>query len=118
MAAALRHRVEIGELVLDHGEPAGRRLHQIGAHRHRTRIAVDADDLCAGRFQNETRVTAGAESAIDINAAIMDIELLDGAAAEHGNVGGWSASDSRKAVAARRHSRAPSALRAAIEEPS
>ena len=52
------------------------------------------------------------------DAAVTDVEEFERGAAEHGNVGGWSASDSRKAVAARRHSRAPSALRAATCEPS
>ena len=37
----------------------------------------------------------------------MDIEEVERRAAEHGNVEGWSANDSRKAVAARRHFAAP-----------
>ena len=58
-------------------------------------------------------VAAGAEGAVDIDAAIAHIEKVERGAAEHGNVVGWSASDSGKAVAARHHSRAPSALRPA-----
>ena len=45
------------------------------------------------------------------------VEEFDRRAAEHGNVEGRSASDSR-AAAARHHSRAPGALRAATWEPS
>ncbi len=64
------------------------------------------------------RIAAGAEGGVDIDAAVMNVEKVERGAAEHGNVEGWSASDSRKAVAARRHSRAPSALRAADWDPS
>ena len=41
------------------------------------------------------RIAAGAEGGVDVDAAVADIEQLDGAAGEHGNVTGRSASDSR-----------------------
>ena len=41
------------------------------------------------------RVAAGAEGAVDIDAAVADIEMLERRPREHGNVTGQSASDSR-----------------------
>ena len=107
---------EIGEAVLDQREPAVRGRHEIGAERERMRVAVDGDDLAIRGVEDCARVAAGAEGGVDIDAAVFDIEEVERGAAEHGNVGGWSASDSGKAVAAHRHSRAPSALRAAAWE--
>src|SRR5262249_22408058 len=57
------------------------------------------------------------ERAIDVVAALLGLEQLDCGTAEHRNVEGWSASDSR-AVAAHHHSRAPGASRAADRVPS
>ena len=85
--------------------------------RDRGLIAVDADHLAIGGRKNGARIAAGAEGAVDIDAAVADVEEFDGVAAEHGNVEGRSASDSR-AAAARHHSRAPGASRAATWEPS
>ena len=89
---------------------------EIGAGRDGARIAVDGDHLAVRRRQQRARIAAGAEGAVDIHAAVLDLKEIERRAAEHGNVGGWSASDSGKAVAARRHSRAPRALRAAAWE--
>ena len=99
--------IEIGEAVLDQRQPALRAALKVLTQRQRTGVAVDADDLAVGRGENDARIAAGAEGGVDIDAAVTDIEEFDRGAAEHGNVAGWSASDSRKAVAARRHSRAP-----------
>src|SRR6476661_7814712 len=82
------------------------------------RVAVDADHPAIGGRQYGARVTAGAEGGVDIEAAVTDIEKLERRTAKHGNVGARSASDSARAVAARRHSRAPDESRAAASEPS
>src|SRR5579872_5840141 len=68
--------------------------------------------------EDDACVAAGAECRIDVDAAIMNVEKARRDGAEHGNVGAWSASDSREAAAAHRHSRAPGAFRAAAWEPS
>ena len=59
------------------------------------------------------RIAAGAEGAVDIDAAGAHVERFERLPREHGNVAGRSASDSR-AVAARHHSRAPSGASAAL----
>ena len=110
-----RDGVEIGKSVFDQGQAAARLLDQVRAQRDRGLIAVDADHLAVGGRKNGARIAAGTEGAVDIDAAVADIEETDGMAAEHGNVEGQSASDSR-AAAARHHSRAPGALRAATWE--
>ena len=117
-AAIARDRVEIGKAIFDQRQPAVRRLHQIGAERDRALVAVDADHLAVGGGEDGAGIAAGAEGGVDIDAAVMNVEEVERRRAEHGNVEGWSANDSRKAVAARRHSRAPSALRAADWAPS
>ena len=50
---------------------------------------------CAiGRREDRARVAAGAERAVDIDAAVADVQKLDSRPREHGNVTGRSASDS------------------------
>ena len=110
-----RDRFEIGEPVFDQREAAARLLNQIRAQRDCSLIAVDADHLAIGGRENGARIAAGAEGAVDIDATIAGLEVADRMATEHGNVEGRSASDSQ-AVAARHHSRAPGALRAATWE--
>ena len=113
-----RHRLQIGELVLHQNEPAAGRLHQVGAARDRALVAVDADDVASGRGEDCAAVAAGAEGGVDVDAALTDLEEFDRGAAEHGNVTSQSASDSRCAVAARHHSRAPCGPSAGTREPS
>ena len=112
--ARARCASRLREALLDQRQPARRAACTRSApERDGARVAVDGDDLAVGGRQHGARVAAGAESGVDIDAAVTDIEELERGAAEHGNVEGRSASDSPRAVAARRHSRAPSALRAA-----
>ena len=111
-----RDAVERGEALLDQRQSAIGRLHQIGAVRHRALVAVDADDLRIGGREDRAAVAAGAEGAVDIDAAVADVEQLERGPREHGNVTGQSASDSR-AIAARHHSRAPSGSSAALSKP-
>ena len=117
-AAIARDCVEIGKAVFDQREPAVRRLHQVGAERDRALVAVDADHFAVGGRENGAAIAAGAESGVDIDAAVMHVEEVERRRAEHGNMVGRSANDSRKAVAARRHSRTPGVLRAADWAPS
>ncbi len=79
------------------------------AERHRALIAIETQHLAIRRRENRTRIAAGAERAVDIDAAGANAEMLDDRPDEHGNVAGRSASDVRiSGVAARHHSRAPS----------
>ena len=88
-------------------ETAFRRLHEIESACDRALVAVDADHPAIGRVENGAGIAAGAESAVDIDAAIARREEVQRLSGEHGNVPGQSASDSVSAVAARHHSRAP-----------
>ena len=115
-AGRARNMIEIGEALLDQRQAAIRLRNEIGAARDRFTVAVDGDDLAVGGAEQRAGVAAGAEGGVDKDAAIPRIQVSEDGRDEHGNVGGWSASDSGKAVAARRHSRAPSALRAAAWE--
>ena len=106
-AGVARHLIEIGKLVLDQCQPAIRRLHQVRPKRDRALVAIDADHACLGGGENGAGIAAGAEGGVDIDAAVMHVEEVNRGTAEHGNVEGCSASDRRKAVAARRHFAAP-----------
>src|SRR5262249_42066729 len=77
-----------------------------------------ADDagICLRKYQ--TAVAAGSERPVDVDAAVPNVEELESRAGEHGSVTGRSASDTAAGVAAHRHSRAPSASRAAPREPN
>src|SRR5215475_53385 len=105
----MRDSVEIGETILGQREAAFRLFDQIGAMCDRTLIAVDGDHLAIGSGKDGARITASPEGTVDIDPAVTDIEKINSGAAEHGNVGGRSASDSH-------HSRAPCAFRAATWE--
>ena len=83
-----RDVVEIGETIFDQRQPAARRLHQVRTQRDGALVAIDADHLAVGRGQDGARIAAGAESGVDIDAAVTNIEELDRGAAEHGNVEG------------------------------
>src|SRR5205085_11257292 len=85
--------------------------------RHRIAIAVDADDTRAWHIENGACVSAGAERAVDVEAALARGEVLEHLAGEHGNMTGRSASG-RSAAAAHHHSRAFCASCAATREPS
>src|SRR5215467_6769588 len=88
------NRFEIGKTVLGQDQPSLRRLNQVGASRNGALITVDGHYFASGRFQDGARVTAGAEGAVDVNATVTNVEKIDCGAAEHGNMEGWSASDS------------------------
>ena len=77
---------QIGEAVLDQGQPAIGAIDQIEAAGNRGPVAVDADDPGSLRFQDRAAVAAGAEGGVDIDAAVAGSEHLDRLAAEHGNM--------------------------------
>ena len=85
---------------------------------NRLLIAIDADHPAVRGSENGAGIAAGAECRIDVDGAVPWREKLDHGMAEHGNVTSQSASDSRGAVAARHHSRAPGGPSAALREPS
>ena len=76
-------------------------------------IPVDGDHARAGCLQDGARVTAAAESGVEISALATHGEPLDCGGGEYGNVTSQSASDS-VAVATHHHSRAPCGGSAAI----
>ena len=86
-----------------------------GAGHDSRRIAVEREHRAAGSLKDQPRVAAGTECPVQVDAAGTDRESADRRAGEHGNVPGRSASDHRNSgAAARHHSRAPGALRAAV----
>ena len=95
MAAGARHRREVGKSILNQDEPALRRSDQIGALRDGALIAIDPDHAAVGGGEQRARKAAGAKGGVDVNSARAHRKKFHGAAAEHGNVTGQSASDSR-----------------------
>ena len=94
MAEGARYGFEIGEAILDQRQPPAGRIHQIGAARDRLLVAIDADHWQFGGGENGAGIAAGAERAVDVDAAVTRREKLDDGTAEHGNVTSQSASDS------------------------
>ena len=108
MPALPRDIVQRGEARLHEFEPALGAFDEVRALRDRALVAIDADHAAIGGLEHQARVTAGAEGAVDINAAVLEIEEIQRGRTEHGSVTSQSASDSRfPAVAARHLSRAP-----------
>src|ERR1700738_3974514 len=107
---------EIGKTILHQREAALRGLDKLEPGRDRRLIAIDPDHLCAGHLENRARMPAGAERAVDVNAFAW-AKLFEYLAGKHGNMTGQSASG-RLAGAARHHSPAFCASRAATREPS
>src|SRR4029077_3131650 len=112
-----RNLFEIGESLLDHGEPATGLLDQPKPARYGIAVAVDADNPRARHVEDRPRVPAGAEGAVDVDATLARREIRDDLAGEHGNMTGRAASG-RSAAAAPPHSRALCAFCAATREPS
>ena len=116
---AARDVLEIGEAILDQRQPA---LRPASTSAKPPAIASRSRSMPMTRVpptsQDRARVSAGAERAVDIDAAIARPSCSNDLAGEHGNMTGQSASDSAFAVAARHHSRALCASCAATREPS
>ena len=77
---------EVGEAVLDQGQPAAGTVDQIEAAGNCGTVAVDADDPGSRHREDRTAVAAGPKGGVDIDAAVAGIEHLDRLAAEHGNM--------------------------------
>src|SRR5262249_56987557 len=69
VAAALGDRLQVGESDFHQGEPAARRLHEVGGALDRVVIAIDGDDVAIRRGENRAAGAAGAEGAVDGGAA-------------------------------------------------
>ena len=108
-AAAAGDRVELGEAALDQRQPAG----EFGDERRpagdRRGIAVDRNDARAG-FEQRARISAGAEGAVDGDAAGTRRQRAEGLSEEHGNMAGRSAGGDPVFAAARCHAPASFAL--------
>ena len=77
---------EVGESVLDQGQPAVGLVDQIEAAGNRRPVAVDADDPGSRDSEDRAAVAAGAEGRVDIDAAVPGSEHLDRLAAENGDM--------------------------------
>ena len=77
---------EVGESVLDQGQPAVGLVDQIEPAGNRRPVAVDADDPGSRDSEDRAAVAAGAEGRVDIDAAVPGIEHLDRLAAENGDM--------------------------------
>ena len=97
---------EVGEAVLDQGQPAVRPVDQIEPASNRRPVAVDADDAGSPDIEDRAAVAAGAEGCVDIDAAVTGSEHLDGLAAENGDMT-WRS---------RVHAPAPSVLRSMVRK--
>ena len=114
---ATRDLFEIREAVFGERQPPRGLFDQRIARSDRIAIAIDPDDARAFNVENEARVPARAERAVDGDAALARREEIERLAGEHGNVTSQSASG-RVTAAAHHHSRALCASRAATREPS
>ena len=88
-----RDLIERGEARLHELEPAFRAFDKTRAMRDRALVAVDADHAAIGGVEHHARVAAGAEGAVDIDAAVLEIEEAERGRTEHGSVTSQSASD-------------------------
>ena len=113
LEAGLRgDRVERAEAARHENEPALRRRRERSAGRHGIGIAIYGDHAVGGMgVEKGRRIAAGAEGAVDEDAAARNLQRLADFRQEHGHVTGQSASGAGRAVAATRHrSRAPGGL--------
>ena len=116
VAEFFRDAIERGEALLDQRESATGRLDQAGAIRHGALVAIDTDDLGVGGGEDRAGVAASTEGAVDVDAAVANIQELKRGPREHGHMTGRSASDSR-AIAVHHHPRAPCGSSAALSKP-
>ena len=79
---------EIGEAVLDQGQPAIRSVDEVKTSGDGGAVAIDADHARIGRIENGPAVAARAEGGIDIDPAVAGAEHCDGLGAEHGDMSG------------------------------
>ena len=77
---------QIGEPVLDQGQPAVRPVDQIKPAGNGGAVAVDADHPGSRHVQDRPAVAAGAEGCVDIDAAVARRQPFDRLAAQHGDM--------------------------------
>ena len=118
MSGALRDSFQVREFALAENEPPIGSAGELGSARDSMGITIDRYDGRAGCGEDLAAVTAGSKRRINVDPTIADVQIPGRRAAEHGNVTSRSASDSRLAVAARHHSRAPCGSSAATRVPS
>ena len=81
-----RDAIERGEFAFDQRQAPGRGF-DLGLRRgNRGGVAIDADDLRVRRRKDRGRIAAGAEGAVDIDAAVMGSEVRDDLAQQHGDM--------------------------------
>ena len=78
--------VERGEFAFDQGQAPGRGFDLGLRRRNRRGVAIDADDLRVRRREDRRRIAAGAEGAVDVDAAVMGSEVGDDLAQQHGDM--------------------------------
>jgi hypothetical protein len=91
VTAFARDVIEVGKAVFDQSQPPLRRLHHIGAGGDSGLVTVDTDHLAVRGSENRRAVTAGAESPVDIDAAIPHVEEFECRHAEHRHMPGHAA---------------------------
>ncbi len=97
--------IEAGEFAAHQCQPPGGSL-DLGLRRgDRGGVAVDTDDRGVRRREDRRRIAAGAEGAVDIDAAVLGSELRDDRIAEHGDVARRPACHVRSPAVAARHCR-------------
>ena len=67
---AAKQAVQLREFAMHQGEAAGIQRHQLFAARDRIGIAVDAEHAAIAGFEDGARITAAAESAVDVMGAV------------------------------------------------
>ncbi len=116
-AEAARDRVEIAEASLDQPQAARRRRDEILARGDGGRIAIEGDDARAA-LDERAGITAGPESAVEIDAAGANPQRVQRLGAQHGNVAGGSAGGGDLRAARPPHSRAPGGAACAALAPN
>ena len=111
-AETRRDGLEIGESVLDQGQPVPELIHKFSTAGDGGRVAIEREHAGSGVGEDRLGIAAGAERPVEVEAGRIiatEPECGKDLLPEHGNVG-WSASSAairRILVAAAHHSRAP-----------
>ncbi len=85
-AGLARDSIQIGELIFDQGQTSLRRVDHAGTARDGGLVAVDPDYPAVRGGEDRARIPPCAESPVDIDAAIGDLEEIEHLGAKHGNM--------------------------------
>ena len=103
-----RRLVESSKSLLYKAKPPPRFGDEPGSAGNCGRVAIERENLGIGPGEQSLRIAAGAESGVEIKAALARSERGHDFVTKHGNVPGRSASGEISLIAATRcHSRAP-----------